>query len=82
MSLERRKPFACFLPANGLSLSIILRDINHLIVNVCKWFKSLYFYKRRKPFACYMKTVHFKNVYYGCKSSQKFSILIFLSDMF
>ena len=56
MSLKRREPFACFLPENGFYLSILMRDINHLMVNVCKWFTSLYFYERRKPFACHMKT--------------------------
>ena len=55
MSLETRKPLACLLPANGLSLSILMGNLNHSMENVCKWFASLYCLERRKPFACHMQ---------------------------
>ena len=44
-----------FLPANGSSFSIVMGDINHLMVNVCKGFTSLYCYEGRKPYACHIK---------------------------
>ena len=34
-----------FLPSHGLFLSIVMRDINQLLVIVCKWLMSLYCYQ-------------------------------------
>ena len=56
MSLERYKPFARIFPANSLSLSILMRDVNQLMINVFADGSSLDFYERRKPFASHMKT--------------------------
>ena len=60
---SRDVTISMFLPTNGLSLSIIIMtDLNHLMINFCKWFTSLYFYETRKPFACHRKSIHFKNI--------------------
>ena len=63
MSLKIREPFANLVPANGFiyiyilsnGVYIIMRDLNHLMLNVCKWFMSYDCYVRRKPFARHMK---------------------------
>ena len=45
-------------------LSIIMRDLSHLMVNGCNWFLSLYFYERRKIYMlCDSKLLTFLDCY-------------------